>query len=76
MIAKAFRPVKIGNRIIPPDSEFEASAEVIELLQQGGAGITVIKADDQEPAKAEEPKPKPKPQVKPRASKKKASPKE
>ena len=45
MIVKAFRPVKIGDRVIPPDTEFEASADVVKRLQEGGAGIQIIAPD-------------------------------
>jgi hypothetical protein len=63
MIVKAFRPVKIGDRVILPDTEFEASADVVKRLQEGGAGITVIAPDLPEPETdepVETPKPKPK----------------
>ncbi len=68
MIVKAFRPVKIGDRVIAPDTEFEASADVVKRLQEAGAGITIIATDPPEPlpepVKEKTPKPKPKPKKK------------
>lgn len=68
MIVKAFRPVKIGDRVIPPDTEFEASTDVVKRLQEAGAGIKIIVTDPPETSpesvKVETPKSKSKPKKK------------
>ncbi len=63
MIVKAFRPVKIAGKIVPPDTEFEAPLEVVERLREAGAGISVIA----EGPSVKNTEAKPKVQAKPKA---------